>query len=166
MNGVTKPFAPSHYPTYKSAFQGLGSQGLSGFYKGNLVSLVSLNLDSLFKVALLRGMDSSWETSMVAGVNLGVDLCLYPLLTMQSRFVLQRSGNSQRVYRGIMHCLWLHPKTLFQGVGLLLPQSLLFSLSYQKCLLSLPDSPEKAFVYASLFSLLINYPCNTLMRRL
>ena len=56
--GLNKPYSAPVYTSYKEVFQGLANQGLFGFYKGNLLALLHIWINSAIRLQAFSLVDS------------------------------------------------------------------------------------------------------------
>lgn len=172
-NSKNLPFKPAQYSSYPEVFRGLNDQGFLGLYKGNLLGVVYTWLNTLLK--LQGGMlieEKAWkykELSMF-GLYTAIDMCLHPLQTLQTRFILQNRNKKLALYTSVADAIKkMKFRAFFQGALVHVPRNLIIilflSLQNSKKLKWQGNEAQK-FIACTLLSNALTYPLMTVMRRL
>ncbi len=122
------PFGPQRFSSYRHAFKGLATQGLAGFYKGNLLGVLHNLLTTQGRFLLLfplqqserfRQLDSPLAQTAVSSLGSAgfgfltlLDVLMQPLHNLQSRFVLQKLASNSRAYYSVADAVVRHGYSL------------------------------------------------------
>lgn len=175
-NASKKAFeAPSNLK-YHHTFSSISSQGLLGFYKGNLTGLIHLFATTNIKFALwpsttffnIQELDNVYRYAYYTLTGTLIDTCFQPLHVMQSRFILQNRTNKLFTYKSLLHAVKKHTSSnrgseFFQGNLANLPRNLFLGGNFERNEIN----QEPVFWLAGMvLSGLLIYPITTVQRRL
>lgn len=91
------------------------------------------------------------------------DLITLPLMSAQSRLILQHSSSHFRTYDSAISVWTKSPKAIFSGASILLLKNMLFELSWVKLF---PASPSYSFILSTALSHFLTYPFFVVMRQM
>lgn len=170
-NSKTLPFKPVQYASYSEVFRGLNDQGFLGLYKGNFLGVLYIWLNTLLK--LQGGMlieERGWKYKELAmfGLYTAIDMCLHPLQTLQTRFILQNRNKKLALYTSVADAVKkMRFQAFFQGVLVHFPRNLII-ISFMNLQNSkqLQGNEAQKFIACTLLSNALTYPLMTVMRRM
>jgi len=179
MSGVTGtdlPYRAPIYTTYRQALGGLMRQGLLGFYKGNLLSIMHM-------ITNLKAKEKGWElttmfpamsqfqafgplVSLTFGTSMSIlaDFLSHPLSTLQARFMLQNRIPKFSTYRSLFSGLRTCRFELFNGLLASVPRNIALTTGVL-CCVGDPGSIHSIFSMG-LIGGTLSYPFLTAQRRL
>ena len=157
-------FKPSFYVSYKETITNLTRQGILGLYKGHLWRMSFFIASNNFKQKLDFMYLSQLKINKVLKEMMlysFVDMCLNPLLFIESRYIIQNRKKNYRLYNNLYDIFRLSYKDLYRGSLLNIPRNICFILGLNTYYL-IPGGYSNyiAIACAHLFS----YPFLTLQR--
>jgi hypothetical protein len=122
-------FKPSFYLSYKETITNLTKQGVLGLYKGNFWRMSFFILSNNLKQKLDYTFFYKFKINKILKEMIlysCVDICLNPLLFIESRYIIQNRLKNVRLYNNLYDILRLSYKDLYRGCLCNIPRNILF----------------------------------------